>query len=73
MLNLAKERIVVTGGAGFLGTKVVEKLRVEGVKEIFIPRSKDYDLVEKVKTPEQEAEEIIDGMDKWLAKKEGKK
>jgi len=28
-------------------------------------------LVEKVKTPEQEAEEIIDGMDKWLAKKEG--
>jgi GDP-L-fucose synthase len=40
------ERVVVTGGAGFLGSYVVEELRRRGAKEIFVPRSKDYDLVE---------------------------
>src|SRR5215468_3253320 len=39
------ERAVVTGGAGFLGSYVVEKLRERGVENIFVPRSKDYDLV----------------------------
>jgi GDP-L-fucose synthase len=39
------ERVVVTGGAGFLGSYVVEKLRGRGVENIFVPRSKDYDLV----------------------------
>ena len=39
------ERVVVTGGAGFLGSYVVEKLRQRGVKNIFIPRSQHYDLV----------------------------
>ncbi len=40
-----EERVVVTGGAGFLGSYVVEELRRRGAKEIFVPRSKDYDLV----------------------------
>ncbi len=40
------ERVVVTGGAGFLGSYVVEKLRQRGVKNIFIPRSQNYDLVD---------------------------
>ncbi|MGH9768755.1 MAG: GDP-L-fucose synthase family protein [Blastocatellia bacterium] len=39
------ERVVVTGGAGFLGSYVVEKLRARGVENIFVPRRKDYDLV----------------------------
>ncbi|WP_455387687.1 GDP-L-fucose synthase family protein [Petrachloros mirabilis] len=40
------KRVVVTGGAGFLGSFVVEQLRAKGCREIFVPRSKDYDLVQ---------------------------
>jgi GDP-L-fucose synthase len=39
-------RVVVTGGAGFLGSFVVEQLRARGCSQIIIPRSKDYDLVQ---------------------------
>ncbi len=35
----------MTGGGGFLGSFVVENLRKKGCTEIFVPRSKDYDLV----------------------------
>jgi GDP-L-fucose synthase len=40
-----KKRFLITGGAGFLGSHVVEKLKEKGCGEVFIPRSKDYDLV----------------------------
>src|SRR5512147_337630 len=39
-------RVMVTGGAGFFGSFVVERLRAAGAKEIFVPRSRDYDLVD---------------------------
>ena len=39
-------RVLVTGGSGFLGSYVVDNLRRKGCKDIFIPRSKDYNLVE---------------------------
>lgn len=38
------KRVVVTGGAGFLGSFIVEKLRTRGAAEIFVPRIEDYDL-----------------------------
>src|SRR6266566_636238 len=40
-------RVVVSGGSGFLGSHVVEKLRDAGCGEIIVPRSRDYDLREK--------------------------
>ena len=39
------KRICVTGGAGFLGSFVVEKLRQHGADNLFIPRVEDYNLV----------------------------
>ena len=40
------KRVIVTGGAGFLGHFVVEKLKLRGSKEIIIPRIEQYDLTE---------------------------
>ena len=37
---------MVTGGGGFFGSFVVDRLRAEGAKEIFVPRRREYDLVD---------------------------
>jgi GDP-L-fucose synthase len=37
-------RVCVTGGAGFLGSFLIEKLKARGAKEIFVPRIENYDL-----------------------------
>lgn len=37
-------RVTVTGGAGFLGSFVVERLRERECKDVFVPLSRDYDL-----------------------------
>jgi GDP-L-fucose synthase len=43
----AEKSVMVTGGAGFLGSCVVAKLKQRGCKAIFVPRSLSYDLREK--------------------------
>ena len=40
------KRVVVTGGAGFLGSFVVQQLREKGCRNIVVPRSRDYNLVQ---------------------------
>jgi GDP-L-fucose synthase len=42
------KHVIVTGGAGFLGSFVTRKLRERGVTEIFVPRIEDYNLVDAV-------------------------
>ena len=44
MINLAEKNIIVTGGAGFLGSFVIEKLKERGCNNIFIPTYPEIDL-----------------------------
>jgi GDP-L-fucose synthase len=46
MIDLATKRIVVTGGAGFLGQSVCRRLAERGVspERIVVPRRRDFDL-----------------------------
>jgi GDP-L-fucose synthase len=45
-MDWSTKRICVTGGAGFLGTHLIEDLHTRGATEIFIPKIEDYDLVD---------------------------
>jgi len=40
------KKVIVTGGAGFLGSFVIEKLKQRGATDIFIPRIENYNLVD---------------------------
>jgi GDP-L-fucose synthase len=47
MTSLDGRRVMVTGGGGFLGRRVVDRLGRTGVADIVVPRSRDYDLRER--------------------------
>jgi GDP-L-fucose synthase len=51
-------RVVVTGGGGFLGTQVIKWLRRRGAGEIFVPRSDQYDLVDR-----ESCRRVVEGAD----------
>jgi GDP-L-fucose synthase len=53
----SRGRVMVTGGAGFLGMAVVSRLRASGATEIFVPRSADYDL----RTADGVSRALVDG------------
>ena len=40
------KRVIVTGGAGFLGSVVVNRLRAHGAADVAVPRTREYDLRE---------------------------
>jgi GDP-L-fucose synthase len=41
------KKIIVTGGGGFLGKHVVQRLRSQGYAHVFVPRSCQYDLTQE--------------------------
>jgi GDP-L-fucose synthase len=45
VIDLSRKRVTVTGGAGFLGSYVLETLRRRGCPEVFVPRRREFDLV----------------------------
>ena len=60
--NFPYKKIVVTGGAGFLGRFIVERLRDCPGVEVFVPRSRDYNLVagaDVVRLLEEAAPEMV--------------
>ena len=53
------KRVTVTGGAGFLGSFVIDKLRERGATEICVSRSRDYDLVHREAVLELKAQYVF--------------
>ncbi len=43
----SSRRVCVTGGRGFLGSYIIQKLGERGAKDIFVPEYPDYDLVQR--------------------------
>lgn len=46
-IQLRGRKIVLTGGAGFLGRHIVQELKRQGADQIFVPRSSEFNLVDR--------------------------
>ena len=44
MISIAEKRVVVTGGAGFLGTHLLQRLKRAGCRHVFVPTYPEFDL-----------------------------
>jgi GDP-L-fucose synthase len=53
-MDLSTKKIIVTGGSGFLGRQVVGLLQRRGCADVFVPRSKQFDL-----THEQDVQRLL--------------
>ena len=57
------KRVIVTGGAGFLGSFVIAKLKERGATDIFIPHIEDYDLTDRDSIKKLFDDTLGDGFD----------
>jgi GDP-L-fucose synthase len=57
------KRVVVTGGAGFLGSFVVEKLGQRGATDIIVPHLEEYNLVDRDAVRRLLDDALADGFD----------
>lgn len=57
------KRVIVTGGAGFLGSFVIAKLKERGATDIFIPHIEDYDLTNRDSIQRLFDDTLEDGFD----------
>jgi GDP-L-fucose synthase len=55
----ADKQVIVTGGAGFLGSFLVEKLHQRGARQVIVPRIEEYDL-----TQAEAIQRLFDGAEK---------
>ena len=68
--SIASKRIMLTGGAGFLGSFVTEKLKARGCKEIFIPALPAIEAAFKASKPDiviHLAATHLPGVEKFVA------
>jgi GDP-L-fucose synthase len=47
-MDLRNKRIIVTGGSGFLGRHLIQRLHAAGCDRVFVPRSAEFDLTQEV-------------------------